>query len=44
MMMTPRGRIMAALQYTEPDRVPLLEPWIEDDMVAEFGQRDLAGV
>ncbi len=42
--MIPRQRVLAALEHAEPDRVPLLEPWIEDDMVAEFGQRDLAGV
>ncbi len=42
--MTPRRRVLAALEHKKTDRVPILEPWIEPEMIGEFGERDLAGV
>ncbi|MBN1224707.1 MAG: hypothetical protein JXB23_15785 [Candidatus Aminicenantes bacterium] len=41
MTMKPRERVFTALEHREPDRVPLFEIWIEDDMVPFFGQTDL---
>jgi len=37
----PRERVLATLRHRIPDRVPLLEPWIEDEMAHELGQTDL---
>ncbi len=39
--MKPKERVLATLRHRIPDRVPLLEPWIEDEMIREFGQSDL---
>ena len=41
--MKPRERVLATLRRKAADRVPLLEPWIEAEMVRELGQKDLAG-
>jgi uroporphyrinogen decarboxylase len=39
--MKPRERVLTSLEHEEPDRVPRFEVWINDDMVAELGYRDL---
>jgi uroporphyrinogen decarboxylase len=39
--MKPRERVFEALAHREPDRVPLFEIWIGDDIVAELGYEDL---
>ena len=39
--MKPRERVFAALELKQPDRVPLFEIWIDDDIVAALGYRDL---
>ncbi len=39
--MKPRQCVFKALEHKQPDRIPLFEIWIEDDMVAELGQKDL---
>ena len=41
--MEPRERVLAVLRHEEPDRVPLFEVWINDDVVAELGYQDLQG-
>jgi len=41
--MKPRERVLTVLRREATDRVPLLEPWIEAEMVRELGQKDLAG-
>jgi len=37
----PRERVLFALNHQEPDRVPLLEIWIDDDVVALLGEENL---
>jgi len=39
--MRPRERVLTSLEHKEPDQVPRFEVWINDDMVAELGYRDL---
>ena len=39
--MKPRQCVFKALEHKQPDRISLFEIWIEDDMVAELGQKDL---
>lgn len=39
--MTPRERVLAALEHKQPDRIPLFEIWIDDDMVTDLGCKDL---
>jgi uroporphyrinogen decarboxylase len=39
--MKSRERVFEALAHREPDRVPLFEIWIGDDIVAELGYEDL---
>jgi len=39
--MKPRERVIAALELKQPDRVPLFEIWIENDIVADLGCEDL---
>jgi len=40
--MKPRERVLAALEHREPDRVPLLEVWVDnDDLVEQMGEGDL---
>jgi uroporphyrinogen decarboxylase len=39
--MKPRERVFEALAHREPDRVPMFEIWIEDDVVSELGYEDL---
>ncbi len=38
--MTPRERVMSALQHQQPDRVPRFEIWI-DALLGELGQPDI---
>jgi len=39
--MKPRERVLTSLEHEEPDRVPRVEIWINDDMVAELGYKDV---
>ncbi len=39
--MKPRERVLTALEHREPDRVPIFEIWIEDDIVAQLGYGDV---
>ena len=39
--MEPRERVLTSLEHKEPDQVPRFEVWINDDMVAELGYKDL---
>jgi len=39
--MNSRERVLAAFEHEEPDRVPRFEIWINDEIVAELGHRDL---
>jgi len=39
--MKPRERVFTALQLAEPDRVPLFEIWVENDIVPDLGFGDL---
>lgn len=39
--MTSRERVIASLELKQPDRVPLFEIWIENDMVEALGYKDL---
>jgi uroporphyrinogen decarboxylase len=39
--MKPRECVLTSLEHREPDRVPRFEVWINDDMVAELGYKDL---
>ncbi|UCC38575.1 MAG: hypothetical protein JSV96_12165 [Candidatus Aminicenantes bacterium] len=39
--MKPRERVFQTLEHKQPDRVPLFEIWIDDEIVAELGQKDL---
>jgi len=39
--MKPRERVLTALELEQPDRVPLFEIWIENDIVNALGYNDL---
>jgi len=39
--MKPRERVFAALEHQEPDRVPVFEIWIGEDVVVELGYEDV---
>jgi len=39
--MKPRERVLAALELKQPDRVPLFEIWVENDIVAALGYGDI---
>ncbi|MFW9916758.1 MAG: uroporphyrinogen decarboxylase family protein [Candidatus Thorarchaeota archaeon] len=40
--MNPKERVLTALRHQEPDRVPLLEVWIESEVIAQLGGNPIA--
>ncbi len=38
--MDPRERVLIAFDHNEPDQVPLVEAWIEAEIIKAFGERD----
>lgn len=40
--MNPKERVLTALEHQEPDRVPLLEVWIESEVTAQLGGNPIA--
>ena len=39
--MTPKDRVLKALEHKIPDRVPLFEIWIDDEIAAKLGAENL---
>ncbi|MHA2368959.1 MAG: uroporphyrinogen decarboxylase family protein [Candidatus Hodarchaeales archaeon] len=40
--MNPKERVLTALEHQESDRVPLLEVWIESEVIAQLGGNPIA--